>query len=146
MRTLTPIVLLAAAITIQAADLILRYQQPATDWQSQALPIGNGRLGAMIFGDPRHEHFQLNEDSLWTGDEEDTGRYQNLGDLFVDFDHDAATGYQRQLDLSTAIHTVTYTSADTFYRRDAFADAPDRVLVFHFGASNTGKYTGTIRL
>ena len=146
MRTLTPILLLTAALTVQAADLILRYQQPATDWQSQALPIGNGRLGAMIFGDPRHEHFQLNEDSVWTGDEKDTGRYQNLGDLFVDLDQDAATGYQRQLDLSTAIHTVTYTSADTFYRRDSFADAPDRVLVFHFGASNTGKYTGTIRL
>ena len=34
------------------ADMKLIYNQPATDWQTQALPIGNGRLGAMIFGDP----------------------------------------------------------------------------------------------
>jgi len=70
---------LLLAFTAQAAEPTLHYNQPATDWQSQALPIGNGRLGAMIFGDAQHEHIQLNEISLWTGDEKDTGRYQNLG-------------------------------------------------------------------
>lgn len=45
---------------------ILWYAQPATEWM-QALPVGNGRLGAMVFGDPQHERIQLNEDSMWPG-------------------------------------------------------------------------------
>ncbi len=44
----------------------LWYEQPAADWM-QALPVGNGRLGAMVFGDPQHERIQLNEDSMWAG-------------------------------------------------------------------------------
>lgn len=47
-------------------DNELWYAQPATEWM-QALPIGNGRLGAMVFGDPNHERIQLNEDSMWAG-------------------------------------------------------------------------------
>ncbi len=46
--------------------LRMKYNQPAAEW-NEALPIGNGRLGAMIFGDPIHERLQLNEDSLWYG-------------------------------------------------------------------------------
>ncbi|MDG3582325.1 glycoside hydrolase family 95 protein [Galbibacter pacificus] len=42
------------------------YKQPAKDWM-QALPVGNGRLGAMVFGDTNKEHIQLNEDSMWPG-------------------------------------------------------------------------------
>lgn len=45
---------------------ILRYQNEAKDW-NEALPIGNAFLGAMVFGDPYNNHFQLNEDSIWYG-------------------------------------------------------------------------------
>ncbi len=44
----------------------LWYGQPASKWM-EALPVGNGRLGAMVFGDPNHERIQLNEDSMWSG-------------------------------------------------------------------------------
>ena len=44
----------------------LWYQQPAHDW-IEALPIGNGRLGAMIFGGVEEERIQFNEDTLWSG-------------------------------------------------------------------------------
>ena len=44
----------------------LWYRQPAREW-IEALPIGNGRLGAMIFGAADQERLQLNEDTLWTG-------------------------------------------------------------------------------
>jgi alpha-L-fucosidase 2 len=47
-------------------DLKLWYNQPAASW-NEALPIGNGRLGAMIFGDPVQEHLQLNEETVWAG-------------------------------------------------------------------------------
>lgn len=43
---------------------VLWYTQPAKEW-IEALPIGNGRFGAMVFGDPTNERIQLNEDSLW---------------------------------------------------------------------------------
>jgi alpha-L-fucosidase 2 len=44
----------------------LWYRQPAADW-NEALPVGNGRLGAMIFGAPGREKLQLNEETLWAG-------------------------------------------------------------------------------
>ncbi|MCX6632429.1 MAG: glycoside hydrolase N-terminal domain-containing protein [Candidatus Solibacter sp.] len=110
--------------------LALRYNQPAEDWQSQALPIGNGRLGAMIFGDARLEHLQLNEISLWTGDEKDTGSYQNLADLFVGLAQGAPRSYQRRLDIDNAIHSIQYTADGIAYSREYFASAPQQVLVF----------------
>ncbi len=49
---------------------LLWFRKPAAQWV-EALPIGNGRLGAMVFGGVGRERFQLNEDSLWTGGPED---------------------------------------------------------------------------
>lgn len=46
--------------------LRLWYRQPAANWL-EALPVGNGRMGAMVFGDPQHETIQINEESLWAG-------------------------------------------------------------------------------
>ncbi len=45
---------------------LLWYKQPAAKWE-EALPVGNGRLGAMVFGQIGEERIQLNEDSYWTG-------------------------------------------------------------------------------
>ena len=45
----------------------LWYDTPATDWEREALPIGNGTLGAMVFGGVARERIQFNEKSLWTG-------------------------------------------------------------------------------
>ncbi|MEV6813844.1 glycoside hydrolase N-terminal domain-containing protein [Micromonospora sp. NPDC051296] len=81
----------------------LWYRLPATDWQSQALPIGNGRVGAMLFGQPDRERIQFNEQSLWGGVNNydnalagrpdnafDTGMsgfgsYRAFGDVFLSF-------------------------------------------------------------
>jgi alpha-L-fucosidase 2 len=52
--------------TINRANL-LWYRQPATQW-NEALPLGNGRLGAMVFGGIQSERLQLNEDSVWAGE------------------------------------------------------------------------------
>ncbi|MGN9836807.1 glycoside hydrolase family 95 protein [Nonomuraea sp. H19] len=48
-------------------DLTLWYDEPAIDWETQALPIGNGALGAMVFGGTGTEQLQFNEKTLWTG-------------------------------------------------------------------------------
>jgi len=48
------------------SEHILHYAQPAEVW-TEALPLGNGRIGAMVFGGVKEERFALNEDSLWSG-------------------------------------------------------------------------------
>ncbi len=45
---------------------VLWYDSPAAEW-TEALPVGNGRLGGILFGDPAAEHLQVNEESLWGG-------------------------------------------------------------------------------
>ncbi len=76
MRLLTAIpalTLLSSLCLAQAsADRKLWYRQPAARWV-EALPVGNGRLAAMVFGDPRKEHIQLNEDTIWSGEKRDRG-------------------------------------------------------------------------
>ena len=46
----------------------LWYNQPAVKWSSEALPIGNGRMGAMFFGGIELDRIQFNEQSLWSGE------------------------------------------------------------------------------
>ena len=58
-------------------SLISWYDQPAKNW-NEALPIGNGRIGAMIFGDPLNDRLQLNEDSLWSGGPQDADNPEAL--------------------------------------------------------------------
>ena len=48
----------------------LWYRQPAAKWE-EALPIGNGRLGAMVFGGVQEERLQINEDTIWAGEKRD---------------------------------------------------------------------------
>jgi alpha-L-fucosidase 2 len=68
-------VLLLAMLRLSAQnpDLKLWYKQPSQKW-TDALPIGNGRLGAMIYGDATNEHVQFNESTLWTGFPRDVAR------------------------------------------------------------------------
>ena len=64
---MTPCLALAADESRIDPATTLWYSQPASDWQTEALPIGNGRLGAMIFGGVGHERIALNEESVWSG-------------------------------------------------------------------------------
>jgi len=65
------------------AELKLWYQQPATQW-NQSLPVGNGRLGAMVHGGVEQELLQLNEDTVWSGNQSDfdrVGAHQHLPEI-----------------------------------------------------------------
>lgn len=55
---------------MSGSDLTLRYDKPAQNWEKEALPIGNGRMGAMLFGGLALDRIQFNEISLWTGNED----------------------------------------------------------------------------
>jgi alpha-L-fucosidase 2 len=128
-----------------AADLTLRYDEPAQQW-TEALPIGNGRIGGMVFGGITNERVQFNEQTLWLGDELAMGSYQPFGDLFIDLHHGSATGYQRALDLQSAVHEVRYTADGVAYRREAWVSFPDRVLVVRLTADKPGALSGALRL
>ncbi len=67
----------------QQAQLKLWYDQPAVNW-NEALPVGNGRLGAMVFGGVETERIQFNEETLWDGQPQDysqQGAHEYLGEL-----------------------------------------------------------------
>ncbi|MBN2213504.1 MAG: glycoside hydrolase family 95 protein [Bacteroidales bacterium] len=172
---------------ITGNDLKIWLTRPATEWEN-ALPVGNGRLGAMIFGGIEKERIQLNEESLWAGREldyhnprsleglievrrllfegrfveaektaqekimgdkknDETHSYQTLGDLILDFGRYRGKGdYRRELDIETAIATVTYQANWTQYTREIFSSAPDQVLVVRLSAGRSNDISLTVRL
>jgi len=151
------VVLATAVSTVSAEEpadwsgkSVLWYRAPAANWEKQALPIGNGRLGGMIFGGVEKEQIQFNEDTLWIGDEKDTGAYQTFGDVFIEFG-DAKTpappeSYRRSLDIGTAVHEVCYSRHGTTFRRTYFSSRPAQVMVLRFTADKKSAHNGTIAL
>jgi alpha-L-fucosidase 2 len=141
-----------AGAALAAPDLVLRYNAPAQDndtgWEKEALPIGNGRIGAMVFGQPGREHLQFNDITLWTGDDKTMGAFQPFGDVLVDLPAHATgvTNYRRTLDLVRGVHTVTYTHDGVNYKREAWASYPAQVIVLRLSADKPGRYTGSVAL
>jgi alpha-L-fucosidase 2 len=56
-----------ADVADEHPGMTLWYDEPATDWETQSLPIGNGAMGASVFGGVDSELLQFNEKTLWTG-------------------------------------------------------------------------------
>ena len=148
---------MAQGSQLQPHALCLWYDQPAKEWMTEALPIGNGPMGAMLFGGTDLERIQFNEISLWGGDrmprlenkeEEDMGYYQAFGDLFIRLGHDPAEvrNYRRQLDIDCAIHSVEYDYKGVHYVQTAFASHPAKVIIVHLTADKPASYTGRVWL
>jgi len=138
---------------ITKTDFIMWYDKPATDWMTEALPIGNGHIGGMVFGGVDQEHIQFNENSLWTGDEENTGAYQNFGDLYITFSDTSAghatpipSDYRRSLDIGNSLHHISYTLNGVHYEREYFCSYPDNVMVLRLTADKSSSLTATIEL
>jgi len=112
-------------------------------WEQSVYPIGNGRLGATAFGDPRRERIQFNQDSLWVGNEDNTGAYQPFGDLHIETGHAEYEDYRRELDIARAVQTITYRSGGVGYTRRYFASYPAQCLVLQFSADRPGALSGS---
>ncbi len=161
-----------------SASTMLWYRRPARRWL-EALPLGNGRLGAMVYGGATVERIALNDDTLWSGGPRDTNvhgasayldairrlvfvegdycaaadltrkmqgpynqSYQPLGNLWLRFEHGGrATGYVRDLDLSTGLAGVRYIAGGVAYRREMFISAPAGLLVLRFTCDRPGGLT-----
>jgi alpha-L-fucosidase 2 len=179
-RTVASLLIVTASAF--GAENTLRYERPAQKWV-EALPIGNGRLGAMVFGGVHRERLQLNEATLWSGGPKDwnnarapavlpkvreailAGRYaeagelckqmqgpynqsyQPLGQLLLDFEAvEAASAYQRSLDLDRAVVTTRYTVGGVTFVREVFSSFPDQVIALRLTASEPGKLTFSVSL
>ena len=159
----------------------LWYDKPASIWL-EALPIGNGRLGGMIYGGPQTDEIQLNEDSFWSGGphnnnsttsakyleqvrnlifsgkEQDAEalinqqfikgphgmKYLTLGSLkltHTGITASKAKNYCRELDLTTALSTVTFDHDGHHYRRTTFASIPDSIIVMRIEADTLSSFT-----
>ena len=177
---LAPAVLTAGALQSSPAQstapqTVLWFNKPAGKW-TDALPIGNGRLGAVVFGGVPAERLQLNEDSLWSGAPRQWNNpaakqhlpevrrlvleqadyvggdrvcrqmqgiynesYLVLGNLHIRVDHPAdVVEYRRELDLDKALARVTYRIGSAAYLREAFASAPDQVIVARLSTTAPG--------
>ncbi len=138
---------------VSAGELVLWYRQPASNALTEALPIGNGSMGGLIFGVPGDERVVVDQDSLWTGDEDPSGdydqmgAYQFLGDLRI---HLRGQGeireYRRDLDIGRALAHVNYSANGVGYRREYFCSHPAGVMAAQLDADKPGSYTGTIEL
>ena len=83
MRFLFTVIALLFVNMASSQELKLWYNKPAEKW-TDALPVGNGRIGAMIFGGVEKDRIQFNEETLWTGGPRDynrTGAYKYLNTI-----------------------------------------------------------------
>lgn len=127
----------------------LWYETPAENWMTQGLPIGNGELGAMFFGGITSERIQLNEKTLWSGSSAERGAFQNFGDIYIDIvSHgNNVSDYRRELSLSDAAGSVSYSCNGVSYRREYFSSFPDKVIVMRFTAlENKGGISFSVRV
>ena len=135
------------------SQYLLWYNKPSTNWMCSSLPIGNGQLGAMIFGGVHQEEVQFNEKTLCTGTpcvngviaEKYRGAYQNFGSVFINNTNiKRATNYQRSLDIQNSVARVSYTSDGVNYKREYIASFPDGVIVMHYTADKPGMISFTL--
>ena len=146
-------------------SMLLWYPAPAARGAmiEQGLPIGNGRLGALVGGDPAHDVLLVTDGTLWTGGRNDVlegdgqfpysstdfGTFTLMAELTVDVPAhtaDSVSGYRRTLDLANGLVTAGYVHHGVTYRREVFASHPDDVIVIRLTQSGGGSYTGTIAL
>ncbi|AVH55189.1 MULTISPECIES: glycosyl hydrolase family 95 catalytic domain-containing protein [Streptomyces] len=156
--TASPLVPAEAATT-------LWYPEPADEdlLIEQGLPLGNGRLGALVGGDPARELLHVTDASLWTGGSnttldsegqfpygrEDFGSFTLLARVTLSLpghDRSAVTGYRRTLDLSNGLVTTAYSKDKVAYVREMFASAADDTIVIRLRQSGGGSITGSVHL
>jgi alpha-L-fucosidase 2 len=143
-------VLTFSFFSVQAVqpELRLRYNFPASNWMTSALPIGNGVFGGMFFGNVTADTLQFNDKTLWSGTTTVRGAYQSFGNLILRFPaHSTYTDYKRELSLDSALGKVSYVSGGVTYLREYLASNPDSVIVLRLSApGQSGKISFTLSL
>lgn len=143
----------------------LWYTTPASEANviQEATPIGNGRMGALVGGDPAKDFLYLTESSMWLGGQnnaldkegqfsyevKDFGSFTMLARLYLEVDGHPLpdiSDYKRELDLANGYMRVSYRKDGVRYLREIFASHPDDVIVVHLSQSGGGSWSGAIHL
>lgn len=116
--------------------MYLCYKTPAapnfSGWQQRAISLGNGSIGVRVFGGVQREMIQINEKTLFSGDRERIGSFQNLGEMFLSFNGDVPCSentYLRDLDLETGSSMVACQKGLDGHTRHYFVSAADNIFV-----------------
>lgn len=133
-------------------------------WESQTLPVGNGRIGGTVYGGDRLDCVVLNEVSLWSGGlntphngagysygptagKDEFGSYQPFANLYVAYEYEGKPeGYSRSLDLRKAEASSQFRANGHRYSRGCFVSRPDDLLVYTAEADVPGGITANIAL
>ena len=127
------------------------YDRPGNRPETQGMPVGNGRIGALLLGGYPNDRIVFNESSLWTGDENPSndyntmGSYERFGEVNLVFDQPGQiTRYRRAVDLATATAAVDYLLDGIHFHRETFASNPDQVIAMRLTADRKSAYSGTL--
>lgn len=99
-------------------------------WEKWSLPLGNGYMGACVFGRTEVERIQITENSLCNPmfSKNCGAGLNNLAEIYIDFSHSDVSDYRRELDIDNAVATVEYQTGGIGYKREYFTSYPDKVL------------------
>lgn len=114
-------------------------------WENWSLPIGNGYMGANIFGRTMTERVQLTDNTLASRSHYNGAGLTSFAELYIDFNHRNPANYRRGLRLNDAVAFVQYNQGDTFYEREYFASYPDKVMVIKLKANRKGSLSFAVR-
>lgn len=123
----------------------LCYNEPAAEWL-EALPLGNGSFGAMVFGGCDTERIQFNESSLVSGNADYVGNYLPFGDIFLKWGHQQVVNYKRELLMNNGVHTISYQVGRVKYKRTYFVSYPDQAMICMITANKPGSLSVDIQL
>ncbi len=110
--------------------LVLKYAQPAENtiegWERQSVPLGNGYMGANVFGRYDRERIQMTSNQLQNPLK--LGGTTSFADIWLDFGHENVAEYERGLDLNRGLAFCSYKVGNTLYKREYFTSYPDNIL------------------
>jgi len=134
-------------------QLYLKYNKPAENsdkgWEEYSIPLGNGYMGANVFGGVECERIQITENSMVNpgmGESvpKDLGGLTNFAEMYIQFPHDEVIEYERGLCLNNAVAYTKYKIHDVEYKREYFASYPDKVLVCKLSCGKQGALSFTV--
>ena len=114
-------------------------------WERWSLPIGNGYVGANVFGRTDTERIQISEKTLANPHKSNLGGLNSFSETYIDFGHTSVSDYRRYLDLNTAISGVEYISEGVKYTREYFVSYPDKAVVIRLDSDSEGALSFTLR-
>ncbi len=107
-------------------------------WERWSYPLGNGHMGANIFGRTTTERVQITHKDFHNEGVYQFGGLTSFAELYIDFDHSDVSDYRRSLNLNDAIKHVTYKHGGVTYTREYFVSHPDNVVVIRLTADQPG--------